>query len=147
MKVRTIISLLSLSLLLGLSACSYFEGSGTPAAVEDLEHHRYEARFLNNEKIDLQHDVASELSFGEDLHISGKACNRFAGKANLENGVLTAPNIAATRMFCAEESLNAMENALFTMFRKGGKVTIEGENLFLSDDENTITFVRRDLLQ
>lgn len=113
----------------------------------DLMHHRYEIVSFNDAPVEVAGDVAIELSFGENMHISGKACNRFSGQSSITNGVLKAPHLAATKMFCADELSNSLESTLFAMFGKGVSVSLDGEKLILKDGDNTIVYTRRDLMQ
>lgn len=133
--------------ILALGACKPASATTKELTDQDLMHHRFEVVSLNEKPLSTQKDTPSEISFNEDMNITGKACNRFRGKATLAKGVLTMPNAAATRMFCAEEDLNKLESALFAMLSKGAKISLEGEQLVLSDKDNVITFTRRDLVQ
>ena len=144
------ISLLCAILIMGaLMGCKNTDSSGQDKTVTaaDLMHHRYELVTFNNEAVPVAGDVAIEIAFGENMHVSGKACNRFNGNSSIENGVLKAPHLASTRMFCAEEKVNQLETALFGMLSTGAKVTIDGDKLILRDGDNRIIYTRRDLMQ
>ena len=146
-RASRLLLVFALGLACGLAACKTSGKNSTPVTAESLVHHRFEVVSLNKEPIKLQQDAPSELSFGENLVITGKACNRFRGEGRLAGNVLTVPNAIATRMFCVEADLNRLESALFAMFSKGATITMTADGLVLADDDNSVEFVRRDLAQ
>lgn len=133
--------------LLGLGACKATGNAEKELTAQDLMHHRFEIVSLNNAPLSGQKDAPSEISFNEDMNVSGKACNRFRGKATLANGVITMPNAVSTKMFCAEDDLNKLETALFALLSQGATVSLEGERLTLSGKDTVIVFQQRDLVQ
>lgn len=146
---HVIVALCGLLIMAGLAGCRNTDPASRGGAVTaaDLVHHRYEIVSFNDEPIEADGDVAIEISFGENMHVSGKACNRFNGKGSVENGVLKAPNMVATKMFCADQRVNVLESALFGMLQTGAEVHLEGDRLILEGKDNTIVYTRRDLVQ
>ncbi|EYI86888.1 heat-inducible protein, partial [Salmonella enterica subsp. enterica serovar Heidelberg str. N18413] len=55
-----------------------------------------------------------ELSFGEDMTVSGKMCNQFTGEGKLSDGELKVKNLAMTRMMWGEAGLAAIWQTLNT---------------------------------
>lgn len=146
--IRKIAILWSIMLVGFVMGCRNTDsGSQVAVTANDLMHHRYEIVSFNETPVEVAGDVAIELSFGENMHISGKACNRFSGQASVVNGVLKAPHLAATKMFCADELSNTLESTLFAMFTQGVAVNLDGDKLILRDGDNTIVYTRRDLMQ
>ncbi|MDL2279946.1 META domain-containing protein [Desulfovibrio sp. OttesenSCG-928-G11] len=86
-----------------------------------------------------------ELEFGEDMRIAGGICNRFAGKARLEDGVLLAGRLALTRMLCVDEELNKLEQRFTRMLEQGASLSFDGKTLILEGAELTLVFRRSDL--
>jgi len=146
-RVSRLLVVLVLGMACGLVACKSSGRVSVPVTAESLVHHRYEVVTMNGKPLQLQQDAPSEISFGENLVITGKACNRFRGEGRLAGNVLMVPNAIATRMFCAEEDLNKLESILFAMFNTGATITIVDNGLVLSDSDNSVEFIRRDLAQ
>ena len=136
---------LPLALFLSLAAC--VKGNSATLSAEDLQHRRFELVTMNGEPLFAQNDTSLELSFGANMHVSGKACNRFVGTAAIEGGKLVMRNAASTRMFCAESKLNELEMILFAMFQSGAEVTLDKETLTLEGNGHTLVYARRDLAQ
>ena len=136
---------LPLALFLSLAACA--AGNSAALTAGDLQHRRFELVTMNGDPLFAQNDTSLELSFGENMHVSGKACNRFVGTATIEDNKLVMRNAASTRMFCAESKLNELEMILFAMLQKGAEVTLDKETLTLEGNGHTLVYARRDLAQ
>lgn len=78
---------------------------------EQLEHHRFVLESVNGKTV-----TGPELSFGEDMTVSGKMCNQFTGEAKLSDGELKVKNVAMTRMVCADPQLNALDSIISEVF-------------------------------
>lgn len=71
---------------------------------DQLVHHRFVLETVNGQ--DVPPGVkAPELSFNEDMHISGSMCNQFTGKGSLSEGVLKAKKVAMTKSCVPTRSL------------------------------------------
>ena len=144
-RLSRLLVLSTLVLACALVACKTSGRENTPVTAESIANHRFEVVSMNGVPLNTQQDAPSEINFGENLVITGKACNRFRGEGRIADNVLTVPNAIATRMFCAEEDLNKLETVLFAMFNKGAAMTVTADGLVLSDKDNSVQFVRRDL--
>jgi len=144
MKQLLLFTLVVLSL--SLAACKSGKDDAMLTA-NDLVHRRFELVTMNGDPVSEQNDTSLELSFGENMRVSGKACNRFAGTATLDKGVLTMRNAASTRMFCAESRLNELETILFAMFEKGAEAALDKDTLTLKGNGHVLVYARRDLAQ
>ena len=83
-----------------------------------------------------------EISFDATMRVAGQVCNRFMGQGTLRDGVLTVPQMASTMMLCADPKLNAMEQEFAKLLRDGARLQLDGDNLSLSNDLTTYTFLR-----
>ena len=86
-----------------------------------------------------------ELSFGEDMTVSGKMCNQFTGEGKLSDGELKVKNLAMTRMMCADPQLNALDGTLSELFSKGAQVDLTANQLTLATAETTLMYKLADL--
>lgn len=73
----------------------------------------------------------AELTFGEDLRLSGALCNRFSGQAELQGGLLRAEQLLSTRMLCLDAGLSALEADFLRLLRQGAELSLQGEQLTL----------------
>ena len=83
------------------------------------------------------------LIFNEEqgkMLLYGAVCNRFSGQAKLQNNVLRAPLLAATKMFCINNELNALENNLFRMLEAGAELSLENDVLILRQGEHRLVY-------
>ncbi|VEJ55286.1 heat shock protein HslJ [Pragia fontium] len=84
------------------------------------------------------------IEFGENMHISGAMCNNFMGKGTLENGVLTAKQLASTRMACFDEQISKLDQVIADMLAKGANVNLDNRTLTLTTPEHVLTYTLRD---
>lgn len=112
----------------------------------DLLHHRFVLTTFNGEEVKSSNERPISLEFGENMMISGAMCNRFNGQATLENDVITAKNLASTRMLCSEDMLNKLDMVLQDVFGTGAKVSLKDKTLTLSTDKNTLVYQLSDLM-
>ncbi|MDR2893656.1 MAG: META domain-containing protein [Deltaproteobacteria bacterium] len=81
------------------------------------------------------------LVFSEDMGISGSFCNRFSGKAELDNGVLSAGPLAQTKMFCLDPYLDSLERMMPAMLEEGLAVSFDGERLLLKQGGHVLEYL------
>jgi len=98
---------------------------------KDLLHKRFELQSINGAAHDYK-DVRPSLEFNEDFRLAGEVCNRFMGPGTLENGVLSAKHMAATKKFCFEEAVNKLEMDFFALLNNGAVLEFDGQRLVLS---------------
>ncbi|GHV54995.1 hypothetical protein FACS1894206_08900 [Deltaproteobacteria bacterium] len=74
-----------------------------------------------------------EIAFDDDMRVTGRMCNRFTGQGRLDfaGRVLTARDVASTRMFCANDVLRQGEDILFQLFEYGAEAAYAGSMLTL----------------
>lgn len=113
---------------------------------EQLVHHRFVLETVNGQ--DVPPGVkAPELSFNEDMHISGSMCNQFTGKGSLSEGVLKAKKVAMTKKLCTDPQLNQLDATLSKMLHNGAQVDLTADQLTLADDSDSLIFKLADLVQ
>ena len=100
-------------------------------AEKDLLHRRFELQSINGANYDYK-EVRPILEFNEDFRLAGEVCNRFMGPGTLENGVLSAKHMAATKKFCFEEAVNKLEMDFFALLDSGATLEFDGQRLVLS---------------
>ena len=86
-----------------------------------------------------------ELEFtqapGEDgFRVSGGICNRFTGQGSLENGLLTVKNLISTKMLCADEGRNELENTFAQMLGQGAVFSLEDGTLVLRQGGHKLVY-------
>lgn len=123
---------------------------GGEVSQKDLLHRRFELRTVNGKEYALQ-GARPNISFNENFHVSGSVCNGFMGPGTLENGVLSAKNMAATRKLCITEELNKLEADFFALMRNGASVELDGQRLVLRgkgrEDDLVLEYTVKDLVQ
>lgn len=84
---------------------------------EQLQHHRFVLESVNGKPVTVAKNQP-ELSFGENMTVSGKMCNQFTGQGKLSDGELKVKNLAMTRMMCADPQLNTLDGVISDMFKQ-----------------------------
>lgn len=105
---------------------------------EDLIHHQFKLISIDGNPV--ENTLVSTLSFGENLHLSGIACNNFSGDATLKEDVITAPVLAMTRKFCESETLNKLDSTLTQLFANGAKTQLNQNTLTLSQGSTVLVY-------
>ena len=113
-------------------------GKAGGLSLEDLSGHTYFLVSMDGESFD--GDKTPELGFSKEGHIAGSACNRFSGMAKIEGGMLTATNVASTRMACFHPFLNTLEQTLFDMLQHGARISLDGRQLTLAQDGHILMY-------
>ncbi len=111
-----------------------------PVGEADLLHHRFVLVSMNGAPLPPTEMEKPYIEFNEGMRVSGRACNQFRGPGKLENGVLTVPNMATTRMFCLVPELNALDTLLAAMLEKGATLSLSGDELTLSNGGDVLVY-------
>lgn len=126
-----------------LAGCAQSGDKGTVTA-QDLQHHRYVLQTVDGKPLDGIKRMP-ELSFGENMHISGAMCNRFMGQATLADNTLKAKGLGMTMMMCAEPQLNQLDHMINDMLTTGAKVGLTQQQLTLKTSQHTLVYKLADL--
>lgn len=120
-----------------LSGCVY--NSKVSTGAEQLQHHRFVLTSVNGQPLNTG-DKPLELSFGEEMYVSGNMCNRFSGKGKVSDGELKVKALAMTRMLCADPQLNTLDATLGKMLREGAQVDLTETQLTLATADQTLVY-------
>lgn len=112
---------------------------------DQLQHHRFVLESVNGKPVTGE-TTQPELSFGENMTVSGSMCNRFTGKGKLSDGELRVKDLAMTRKMCANPQLNELDNTISQMLTKGAQVDLTANQLTLATAEYTLMFKLADLV-
>lgn len=124
-----------------LSGCSH-----PHLSADTLQHHRYELVSIDGTVINAQNPQKPTLEFGENMHVSGKMCNRFNGQGQLADNVLTVKTMMSTRMLCADPQLNQGDMLLAEMLEKGAKVSLQAQKLTLTQGQHQLIYQLKELV-
>ncbi len=142
--------LVSIAALLLLAACSQDTGmtqDNKAISAKDLQHHNYVLVAIDGKNYSTQKNaMAPNIEFGEKLNITGSMCNNFFGQGELKNNVLSAKGMGMTRKFCADKTLNELDQKISQLLNSGAVVTLKdnGQFLVLSNDQTTLEFKLKD---
>lgn len=128
-------------LLLGavaLSGCSHTL-LRTPDASQ-LANRQFVLRAVDGQAVTAHEGIRPGIAFGEGLKVSGVMCNRFFGQGELQQGRLSVPQLASTRMLCSHADLNKWEQVITRMLTNGAAVKVEGASLTLTGSGHTLQY-------
>ncbi|MET0830760.1 MAG: META domain-containing protein [Acidimicrobiia bacterium] len=118
-------------------------GAGTPATPADLDGRTLVATGVTDDGADhpLVEGTELRVSFEEPGNIGVTAgCNSMFGAYTLEDGTLTAPNLASTMMACEQARMD--QDAWISSLLGGGvDVAVDGETVTFTSGFTVITFV------
>ena len=80
------------------------------------------------------------IGFNDSLRVNGVMCNRFFGQGHIEQGRLTVPMLASTKMLCSDPLLNQWEQTLSVVLTKGAEVTLTEQTLTLTGSGHTLEY-------
>lgn len=112
---------------------------------DQLQHHRFLLESVNGKPVTGE-TTQPELSFGENMTVSGSMCNHFTGKGKLSDGELRVKDLAMTRKMCANPQLNELDNTISQMLSNGAQVDLTANQLTLATAEHTLMFKLADLV-
>ncbi|WP_434777022.1 META domain-containing protein [Neisseria sp. Ec49-e6-T10] len=146
--MKKTVSLCALAALLITTGCTSMpQNHSNSVTTTDLQHRNFALLQFNGQTLPTDNKYKNpNLEFAEGMHISGAVCNRFNGQAQLNNNVLSAPNLAATRMMC-EPTLNQIESALFKTLSDGATISFDGKTLTLKNSQNTFVYTIADYVR
>lgn len=140
--MKKVVALVALSLL--MAGC--VSNGKVSVSREQLQHHRFVLESVDGAPVAATAQPA-ELSFGEKMTLSGKMCNQFSGQATLSDGELKVKEMAMTRMMCADQTLNKLDNTISTMLKEGAQVDLTANQLTLATADHTLSYKLADLVQ
>ncbi len=139
--MKKIVTLMALSML--MAGC--VSNGKVSVNREQLQHHRFVLESVNGKLVTVAKNQP-ELSFGENMTVSGNMCNRFTGQGKLSDGELKVKDLAMTRMMCSDPQLNALDGIVSEMFKQGAQVDLTANQLTLATAEQTLTYKLSDLM-
>ncbi len=117
-------------------------GTGIPATPADLDGRTLVATGVTEDGADrpLVEGTELQVSFEEPGNIGVTAgCNSMFGAYNLEDGTLTAPNLASTMMACEQERMD-QDAWIGALLGEGVDVAVDGETVTFTSGSTVITF-------
>ena len=138
--MKKVVTLIALSML--MAGC--VSNGKVSVNREQLQHHRFVLQSVNGKAVTATNPP--ELSFGENMTVSGKMCNQFHGQGKLSDGELKVKDMAMTRMMCADPQLNALDGIVSEMFKQGAQDDLTADQLTLATAEQTLTYKLADLM-
>lgn len=139
--MKKVVTLIALSML--MAGC--LSNGKVSVNRDQLQHHRFVLQSVNGKAVTVANNPP-ELSFGENMTVSGKMCNQFHGQGKLSDGELKVKDMAMTRMMCADPQLNALDGIVSEMFKQGAQVDLTADQLTLATAEQTLTYKLADLM-
>lgn len=116
---------------------------------EQLQGHRFMLENVDGKAVtgtaaqpEISFSAQSDISLVKNITVSGTMCNHFNGQGKLSDGELKVNGLAMTRKLCTEPQLNALDQTLGDMLRKGAQVDLTEDQLTLATAEKTLTFKR-----
>lgn len=143
-------------LLIALAACAILAGcvempslpnlpvkdqSPYPATTKDVAGKRFVLHILDGNTVEERSGSGFDLEFSSGMQLAASGCNRFSGKAKLEEGRLSVPVAASTQMFCADHRALEMDKILTDVFANGATAIMERGKLRLQSGEHTLLYV------
>lgn len=139
--MKNVVTLIALSML--MAGC--VSNGKVSVKSEQLQHHRFVLESVNGKPVTAAKNQP-ELSFGENMTVSGKMCNQFTGQGKLSDGELKVKQLAMTRMMCADPQLNALDGVISEMLNQGAQVDLTANQLTLATAEQTLSYKLADLM-
>ncbi|WP_455819523.1 META domain-containing protein [Pseudomonas cerasi] len=129
----------SLLMLLGVVALMGCSQTRHPEA-ELLANRLFTLSAVDGLAVKSHEGIKPGIGFNESLRVSGVMCNRFLGQARLEQGRLTVPMLASTKMLCSDPLLNQWEQTLSEVLTKGAEVKLAEQTLTLKGSGHTLVY-------
>jgi len=127
--------------LFAMVACA----ADKPSAVPNVDHRRFV--LVSVDGAPFSASKKPDITFAEELRISGQMCNRYMGQGVLDKGVLKVSQMASTKMFCMDAALNKVEDLFFSMLMAGAEIELAGESLILQQGGHVLVFTAVDITQ
>ncbi|WP_040155063.1 heat shock protein HslJ [Yersinia ruckeri] len=142
--MKKIVPLAIASILLAGCGMNLGKHAVTPVTAEDLQHHNFVLLSVDGQTPKNQQGNMPNIEFGEKMHISGAMCNRFMGRGELNDGILSVKALAGTRMIGADPQLNQWDSLIGDVLSSGAKVTLNKGELTLNNGKHTLVYTSRD---
>lgn len=120
------------------------DGVSKTATWDDLRHRRFVFVSLDGKELPASIERIPEIEFNEDNSINGRFCNQFRGPAELQNGFLTAGQLAMTMMACFPEELNELERTVPALLKDGVFLRLEGDKLIMEQSGRIVVYKSAD---
>jgi Heat shock protein len=119
-----------------------YEGAEADEALAGmLAGRKFVLRTMGGEAFEADDAAQPYIEFGQDMHVSGRACNQFSGQGRLREGRLQANRMAATLMLCVNPVLQQFEDMFHEMLRSGGNIALDGKTLRMEGNGLQLEFV------
>ncbi|AXU95428.1 MAG TPA: META domain-containing protein [Erwinia persicina] len=125
---------------LALNGCSNAQTTADAPDAARLANRLFTLSAVDGKAVTPHQGMKPGIGFAEDLKVSGVMCNRFFGQGKLEQGRLSVPQLASTRMMCSDPQLNQWEQTLSTVLTRGAEVRLSGMTLTLSGSGHTLEY-------
>lgn len=135
--MKKIMALLALSAV--LSGC--VSSRSDTLKPEQLANQRFVLESVNGQPVQLTGPLP-EISFDQDLRVSGKMCNGFTGQGKLSGGELTVKHMGMTMMLCVEPQRNELDHTINTLLSNGVQVDITNNQLTLATASQSLVYKR-----
>jgi heat shock protein HslJ len=147
--MKKAIAIITLPLL--LTACQSTGNSNTSAQMvspTDLQHHNWSLSLIDGKPINTPENMQSpNLEIGEKMTANGNAgCNNFFGEAELENNKFRIPQMGMTMKMCVGDVMDT-EMTVGSVLTDWSDITLTKDNLVLSNETHSLTFVLADWKQ
>ncbi|MFJ5982901.1 heat shock protein HslJ [Enterobacter cancerogenus] len=116
---------------------------------DQLKTHRFVLENIDGKAVtskvtppEIRFSAQPDISLINNIAVSGVMCNSFNGQGKLSEGELKVKNLAMTRKLCTEPQLNALDQTLSDMLRKGAQVDLTEDQLTLATADKTLMFKR-----
>ena len=127
-----------LSAIVLLSGCL----GSKPVGQNDLLYHNFTLAEVNGKPF--SGEKIPNIQFNEGFQISGAVCNAYTGQAEMTGGILSAPQLASTKMLCFDQELNELEFAFGNMMMAGARLKLENGLLTLEGEGVRLKFKSAD---
>ncbi|MBD8161862.1 META domain-containing protein [Erwinia persicina] len=125
---------------LALNGCSNAQTRADAPDAAQLANRLFTLSAVDGQAVTPHQGMKPGIGFGEDLKVSGVMCNRFFGQGKLEQGRLSVPQLASTRMMCSDPQLNQWEQTLSAVLTRGAEVRLSGMTLTLTGSGHTLEY-------
>ncbi|MFI8417047.1 heat shock protein HslJ [Serratia sp. NPDC078593] len=142
--MKKLLSVALATMLLAGCGMSQNKPVNNKVSESDLIHHNFVLQSVDGIAANAQQGKGPSIEFGEKLHVSGSMCNRFFGNGQLDNGVLTVKGLATTRMMCSDPQRNQWDQIIGSVLHNGAKVSLQQQQLTLSDGNHTLIYTLKD---
>ena len=131
---RTLAVLTAAMVLGGCSSASQHDAQAS------LANRNFVLTTVDGQSISAPQGMKPGINFSDEMRVTGVMCNRFFGQGKLEQGRLSVPQLASTRMMCSDPQLNQWEQTLSAVLTRGAEVRLSGMTLTLTGSGHTLEY-------